>query len=172
MIKNEEQIMNYSESKRTYEILSSLFVLLGLMRLISLDFAMIFTDFFAAVIILEFSVNKTMFPGLFSLLSTIFGIASHCFFITKIIFQMMESKKMITAYNIVVLFIDFYGMLIHFLAGVFVIFALCNQKNDMRNNKNEPPEIVKGPKENNETNEQKERIPIVLDGMNENESLL
>ena len=85
---------------------------------------------------------------------------------------MMESKKMITAYNIVVLFIDFYGMLIHFLAGVFVIFALCNQKNDMRNIKNEPPEIVKGPKENNETNEQKERIPIVLDGMNENESLL
>ena len=36
MIKNEEQIMNYSESKRTYEILSSLFVLLGLILWISL----------------------------------------------------------------------------------------------------------------------------------------
>ena len=85
---------------------------------------------------------------------------------------MMESKKMITAYNIVVLFIDFYGMLIHFLAGVFVIFALFNKKNDLSNNKNEPPELVKVPKENNEINEQKEKSPIILDGMNENESLL
>lgn len=172
MIKNEDQIINYYESKKTYETLSSLLVLLGFTRLITLDFAMIFTDFFAAVVILEFSVNKTLFPGLFSLLSSIFCIASHCFFITKIIFQMMENKTMITAYNIVVIFIYFYGILIHLLSGIFVIFALFNKKNDLSDIKKEPPEIIKDSKENNDINEQKEKTPIILDGTNESESLL
>lgn len=123
---NTNEVFKY-EYKQTYEVISSLFVLLAFMRLFSFEFAMIFSDFFLAVLILEYSTNKSTFIAIFSIISAFFGITTHIFFIAKLITNILNRATSLSPHNALIIFVDLYATVLNFITLLYVITSFINR---------------------------------------------
>lgn len=123
---NTNEVLKY-EYKQTFEVISSLFVLLAFMRLFSFEFAMIFSDFFIAVIVLEFSINKSTFVAIFCIISSFFGVTSHIFFIAKIIMNIINKTLSLSPHNTLIIFVDLYAIVLNIITLIYVIISFTNR---------------------------------------------
>ena len=147
---NKNEVLNI-EYKQTFEVISSLFVLLAFMRLFSFEFAMIFSDFFLAVIILEFSINKSTFIALFSIISAFFGITTHIFFILKLITNILNRTTSLSPHNALIFFVDLYATVLNFITLLYVLtsFLHRNEHKELTISKQENVEVLQADKEDN-----------------------